>query len=595
MNGTSLRDHPQDRLLPPTHRAAAALERALGDPEDPASAVTFAVQLEADEREEAPLRCLEAMRASGYTAHYVPPEHGGDFHDLAELYEMIRALSRRDMAPALSSGINLLAGLPVWACGTGKQRERLAELLLEGGLGSFGLSESASGGDVLSATLSAEATESGGWRLNGTKWPIGNGHRGTFATVFARTGRAGPRAFSTFFVDKSELDPRTWHPEPRVRTSGLRAIDLSGLTFEDCELPGDALVGVRGRGLDIALRTLQASRIAVTAMAMGLADTALRITVRHTRSRQLYGAPVYDLPVIREQVVSAFVDMLVMECVGRAAVRGLAAAPNRSSLWSSVTKYLLPAMGEEVLNSLSGVMAARNFLREGVYGGMFQKVVRDGRIISVFEGTGHVQLHVVCSQLPQLVRGCGDRASRDPDPALMRDLFGAFAEQPLWRMDLSRFRMSNGGTDEVFQGWPSALEEVEAAAGLGPAERALAKVAREVDTERERLLAEVDELTADRRPLYSCARGFGVARRYCLLFAATACVRSWLVNREDGQGLLSRPEWAVLALRRVLSRMRPDQYLDQECVPAVEEEMLRCWSEESSFALLPIPLGGSPV
>ncbi|GAB2781178.1 acyl-CoA dehydrogenase family protein [Amycolatopsis magusensis] len=556
-------------------RTAEDLERFLGDPREPGSRISFRTQLHHDERDEPAPDAFAALREWGLHRYFVPEADGGGFRDIDELFTLFRVLSRRDMTPALSLAATFLACLPTWGWGSASQRARVAELVGSGALGTFGLSEPDHGCDVTAAELTAEP-HGDGYLLSGTKWPVGNGTRGAFATIFARTGAAGPRGFSAFLVEKAALDPARWSPEHRALTLGLRGADVSGINFDRCPVPASALIGLRGHGLDEAIKTLQLSRVLVTGMCLGAADTGLRVTLDHIRSRVLYGRTVHELPVIREQVLAAYADLLIADCVTAPANRAFSVAPERQSLWSSVTKYLVPMLTDDALGGLSAVLAARHYLREGVADGMFQKLLRDNRIVSVFEGTSQVHQHVVATQLPSLLTG------RDPEHELLSPLFSRTEAPVGWDLRFDRFQLSNGGADEITRCRPAELD------GTGPAWASLRVLAGSLDRARSRLHQEATGLLRAERTLTSTARGFGLARRHCLLHAAACCLHTLLANR--GSGFLGEPEWAVLCLQRILTRLGAEQFLDPACVPVVEAEMLRCWREGALFSLTPLAI-----
>lgn len=560
------------------HATTEDFEAFLGDPRRRDARISFATQLEYDEAEERSAPAFDALVAWGYPQHYVPAAAGGRFHDMERMFALIRSLARRDMTPALSSGATFLGAMPVWGWGTDEQRARVAELVLNGGTGAFGLSEADHGCDVVAGEVAASANGTQ-YLLSGTKWPIGNGIRSAFATVFARTGTAGPRAFSAFLVDKERLDAAHWSTEPRVRTLGLRGADVSGISFDACPVPATALIGGKGRGMEEAIKTLQVSRTLVTAMSLGVADTGLRTTLDHIRSRRLYGRTVHDIQVIREQVLAAYVDLLVAECASAPTVRAISAMPERLSLWSSVTKYLVPGLIDEVLSSLGSVLAARHFLREGVNDGIFQKVLRDNRIVSIFEGTSHVHQHVVATQLPSLVN------DHQYDASLLPTLHDHGYEPPEWDLRFNRFKLTNGGIDEITQTLPAVV----AALPTGTL-RTVAEQVLEVQT---KLYDDIRALVRQGNDLHASSRGFKLARQHCLVHAAAACLHTWNANKQYG-GFVAQPEWVVLALQRLLTRLRPDQDLDADSLAVVEAEMLRCWQDEQLFSLVPLQLGTTP-
>src|SRR5690606_1383579 len=123
---------------------------------------------------------------------------------------------------------------------------------------------------------------------------------------------------------------------------------------------------------------------------------------------------------IRDHLVKAHLDLLIAECVAIPVTRALTVAPGRLSLWSSIVKYFVPVVGEEVVASIGTVLAARGYLREGVAHGVFQKLQRDHAIASIFEGTTHVNLANVAGQLPYLIEPPEETGGEEE---LLADLF----------------------------------------------------------------------------------------------------------------------------------------------------------------------------
>jgi len=119
-------------------------------------------------------------------------------------------------------------------------------------------------------------------------------------------------------------------------------------------------------------------------------------------TRRLYGGRLFDIPHARSTLSSAFIDLLICDCVAISAARALQAYPGQASVWSAAAKYFVPATVEQVMRDLSVVLGARFFLRDGHPWNMFQKMVRDSSIVSVVDGSAMVQLHALGLQLEQL-------------------------------------------------------------------------------------------------------------------------------------------------------------------------------------------------
>lgn len=216
------------------------------------------------------------------------------------------------------------------------------------------------------------------------------------------------------------------------------------------------------------------------------------------------------------------------------------------SLWSSVVKYLVPEIGEEVVASTGTVLGARSYLREAVADGAFQKLQRDHAVTGIFEGTTYVNLHWIATQLPAVA------ARHDQPTAPLERMFDTATDSDAWTPEGRRLRLANGGLDEVTQSWPSAVE-------------CLHGVTESLSTAAD-LRALCGRITGIRNAFYrrlrddpgwrpESARAQADAHTHCLLHAASSSVWMWLLNRDRLDGLLADGEWLVLRLQRLLHRL----------------------------------------
>jgi alkylation response protein AidB-like acyl-CoA dehydrogenase len=546
-------------LRAPASAAARDLERALGDPFDPRAPASFAAAVDHDEREEPPSDAFDALRAWGVHAHLVPRAWGGRLTSFDELLALVRVVSRRDLVLTTGLGSTMLAAIPVWSWGADDQRREVAGLLLdEGAFGSFAVSERDAGSDF-PATATRADVGGGGYVLRGEKWLIGNASRSSFVVALARTRPS----LSLLFLRPDQVPAGTCRRLPRVRTVGLRGHDLGGLAFDDCALPSSALIAPAGRGMEMALTTLQFTRTMIAGMALGAADTALRLALGWGCTRRLYGRPILAIPAVRALLLGSFLDVLIGECVAVVTARALTMAPRRASLWAAAAKYLVPNLCERVARDASVVLSARSYLREGVAGGVFQKVARDVAITSIFEGTQLVQLSLIAAQLGQLAR-----AGRPTDsPVDVDRLCDLSVPAPAWDPPGTRLRIGDPGGDELVERWfgrPEAWPEEIAA---GPALQSLR-----------------EEAIALRAALRSGPAELALARRYCTLHAAACCLQVWRSNRDGLAPGAAGGEWLALCLARLAGDPDPTQE------DPVIAWMLRQLHEGELFSLVPFEL-----
>jgi alkylation response protein AidB-like acyl-CoA dehydrogenase len=214
---------------------------------------------------------------------------------------------------------------------------------------------------------------------------------------------AGPRKLSLFMVDKSRLDKAHCSNLPKAPTHGLRGSDISGIRFENCLIPSDAVMGPRGVGLEIALKCFQITRALCAPFSLGAGDTALRTTLHFASGRTLYGERVIDIPHCAGTLSDAFVDLLICDCVTASGLRAFHAVPEQISIWSAVVKYFVPTAVESMIQRLGGDGGTRIHARRARVG-TFQRIVRDAPIVSIFDGSTVVNLHALLLQFRQLAR-----------------------------------------------------------------------------------------------------------------------------------------------------------------------------------------------
>lgn len=529
---------------------AEALEQFLGDPGDAENVFSYKRAVELDERDEYPAEACALLDEWNFSDYYVPREFGGKLESFEEFLSLIRVIARRDMTVAVAHVKTYLGAVSVWMGGSQEQKQHLAQRIKRNEQIALALTERAHGADILSSETDAAAIE-GGYLLNGEKWLINNATRSTSLTVFARTSaRANARGFSVFLVEKDQLDGGSYSHLPRVKTHGIRGADISGIRFHNAALPASALIGGAGLGLELVLKGFQITRCIVPALSLGAADTALRTTLSFALRRKLYGAPIFTIPHTRQTLVDAFIDLLICECQVIAAARALHVLPEQMTLFSAIVKYYVPTTIENVLRNLAMVLAARYYLREVHWFGIFQKMLRDNAITPLFDGSTPVNLQTIALHLRQQKRG------ESVDLAPLFDL-----HRPLPSFAPEKLELTNRGRNDVL----ASLSETT-----------------DLTNEIAELLAEYERFRDE------SADSFEAAKKYCVFHAAAVCVQMWKHNRG---GFFAEPEWLVLVLDRLLTTLQPARLLQpRPYVANAAQQLVELFESNKSFSIVPIQL-----
>ncbi len=578
---------------------AERLDKDLGDPLTPESVMSFKKVVEIDESEAFPHSEIEWLYNWKLQHYYVPAECGGEFTSFEEFLAFVRVLCRRDQTIGIAF-TTLFWSFITWMAGSEEQKQQLAQYIKnENGAMCLGYSEKEHGSDLIGGDLTAKKVP-GGYLLNGEKWPINRATISGISYILAKTDpEGGPKCLTLFMVDKRQLNPDNYYNLPKILTHGIRASDMSGIGFKDCFVPDSMRIKEEGDGLEFALKGFQVTRTFCAAFSLGAADTALRTTLNFAVKRVVYGKKVINIPQPRKVLVDAFLDILICDCETIGAARGFHIIPEQFSVWASVTKYFVTTQIETMINSVYTVLGSRFYMREEHDCGIFQKLLRDNSIISMFDGSTVVNLHALMLQFRQLTK---QRARRKPEAIadLQKRLEAIFClEQPLPQFNGEKLELFGRGADDPLQGLEIALQQLEAFRETTDIdEEVLEKLMVLGSLVLEELNAH-DELITNSKFEYGHDQSpelFEVAKTYCTLHAAACCLQMWLYNRTILGDFFAKGEWLVLSLHRLLRTMRPLPYsISDVYVENTAQELLQLYKEDKLFSIVPFQLANSPT
>lgn len=573
---------------------AEALEKDLGDPLNPDNPLSYKRVIEIDESEEFPHEEIRWLYDWKLQHYYIPTDCGGEFTSFEEFVAFVRVLSRRDQTIGIAF-TTLFWSFLNWMAGTPEQKQKLARFIMDDyGALCLGYSEKEHGSDLINGDLTATKVE-GGYILNGEKWPINRATISGISFILAKTdANGGPKCLTLFMVDKRQLDPEKYYNLPKIYTHGVRASDMSGIGFKDCFVPDSMRLREEGDGLELALKGFQITRILCAAFSHGAADTALRTTLGFAVNRVIYNKNVMDLPQPRRTLVDAFLDILICDCETIPAARGFHIIPEQFSVWASVVKYFVTVRLEEMVNSVYVVLGSRFYMREEHEFGIFQKLLRDNSIISMFDGSSIVNLHALILQLRPLTKYRAKRNSRTMS-ALKTRLETIFSlEKSVPPFEPNNLELFGRGMDDSLQGLEIALDMLEGLKNSDEVDPEILEnllmlgnlVLEELNAHDEQISQSKFEYGHDQSPEL-----FEIAKKYCTLHAASACLHTWLYNRSILGEFFARGEWLVLSLHRLLRTLRPLPYtLSEVYVENVAQELLKLYQENQHFSIVPFQL-----
>jgi short-chain 2-methylacyl-CoA dehydrogenase len=343
-----------------------------------------------------PYDIVSSLADLGFMGIPYPEEYGGAGADTLAFALVVEELARVDSSVAITVAAHTSLGAgPVWLFGSDEQKAEWLPRLASGqGLGAFALTESGAGSDNQSMTTAA-ALEGGQWRLNGSKAFITNAGTdiSVLATVAAVTGtRAdGRKEISNLLVPNGTPG---YEQGPPYHKMGWRASDTRELSFQDARVPEENLLGMRGKGLSQVLQILDAGRVSVAAMGLGLAQGAYEMALAYARERKQFGRPIGSF----QAVAFKLADMASRIESCRLMVYKAAVLKDQQKPFQT-----LASMAKLLCTELAVWAADEAVQIHGGYGFMDEYPVsrfyRDARVLTIGEGTSEIQRLVISRRI----------------------------------------------------------------------------------------------------------------------------------------------------------------------------------------------------
>lgn len=344
-----------------------------------------------DERHELPLDVVRAMGDLGLFGLVFPEEYGGADGDFLSLCIAIEEIARVDssLAITLEAGVGLGAN-PIAKFGTEEQKRRwLPDLVAGRALAGFGLTEPGAGSDA-GGTATRAVLDGDEWVINGSKSFITNS--GTDITSLVTiTAATGDGEISAIVVPSGTPG---FTVEPAYRKMGWRASDTHGLTFDDVWVPAGNLLGERGRGFHQFLEILDEGRVAVAAMAVGLAQGCLDESVRYAKEREQFGRPIGSFQAIAFKIADMQVAVDAARLLTYRAA-WLCGEGREFKQEAAVAKLFATEAAVDATRQATQVFGGYGFVDETPV----SRFYRDAKVLEIGEGTSEIQRLVIARSL----------------------------------------------------------------------------------------------------------------------------------------------------------------------------------------------------
>ncbi|HYE51346.1 MAG TPA: acyl-CoA dehydrogenase family protein [Azospirillaceae bacterium] len=342
-----------------------------------------------------PAEIVAEMRELGLFGLSVPEEYGGLGLTMAEEAAIIRELTRASVVFRSVIGTTVGIGSQgIVMDGTEAQkREWLPKLATGQASASFALTEPDAGSDA--ASLRTVAVRDGDvYRISGTKRYITNAPRSTVFTVMARSEPdvKGAGGISAFIVPADTPGISLGKPDKKMGQKGAVTCDV---IFDDCVVPASAIIGgVPGRGFKTAMKVLDRGRIHIAAVALGMCDRLIDMSLRYAMERKQFGQAIGTFQLVQAMLADSKTETLAVEALMRS-VAARFDAGEKVSLECASLKYLASETVGRVADRAVQIHGGAGYMAEY----KVERFYRDVRLLRIYEGTSQIQQLIIAREM----------------------------------------------------------------------------------------------------------------------------------------------------------------------------------------------------
>jgi alkylation response protein AidB-like acyl-CoA dehydrogenase len=348
---------------------------------------------EIEDSDEFPLDMANHFFGEGYLQVFIPEQLGGMGKDITSFCIIAEEIAKVSASMSLLVIVQSVGTLPILISGTDSQKKEWCSRIPKDHLiMAFCVTEPQAGSDI--GSLRMTATKKGGhYVLNGKKSFVTNGGVADRYVVFAKTDVSkGRRGISAFLVDK-DVSGITYHSKDDK--IGMRGIPSCSIVFKEVAVPELNLLGEEGDGFKIAMETLNRSRPAVGAQALGIAESAMEVATLFAMRRQQFGKPIAKLEGMQFMLAEMATMIESAKALVYKAAWSLDKGLPHATKYSAMCKFFASDVAMKITTEAVQILGGYGCLK----GGNIERAMRDAKITQVYEGTNQIQRFVVTEQL----------------------------------------------------------------------------------------------------------------------------------------------------------------------------------------------------
>ena len=360
------------------------------------------VRAELDEKEEFPWDIMKELAKADLFGLYIPEEYGGLGKGCFEMCLALEALAYGCIAVTTTYAASALGGYPILLYGSEEQKRLYLPDIASGRrFTAFGLTEANAGSDA--AAIQTTAVEDGdSWVINGAKQWITSGGEADVYTIVALTDRnKGARGATAFIVEKG--DPGFGFGK-KERKMGLRASSTRELIFNDCRIPKERILGRRGQGFIIAMKTLDLARPGIGAIGVGLAHAAFNEATRYAKERIQFGQPIISFQIIQHMLADMATQIEASRALVYAVARTIDAGAKDFAKISAMAKLFPTDAAMKITTDAVQILGGYGYMKDYPV----EKMMRDAKVLQIYEGTNQILRNIIGQAInkEQIIKDC---------------------------------------------------------------------------------------------------------------------------------------------------------------------------------------------
>ena len=336
--------------------------------------------------------------------------------------------------------VTILGLGPIWMGNNEKVKKKTARLLEEGGIFAFGLSEKAHGADLYSSEMALTPLSEGQYVADGGKYYIGNANEAALVSTFAKNSETGDYVFFVVETDHENYEcvKNVVNSQNYVAEYALQAYPITD----------NEILSTGQEAWDSSLNTINVGKYNLGWASIGICTHAFYEAITHAANRRLFNHSVTDFPHIRQFFVDAWTRLVAMKMFAHRAsdyMRAASEADRRYLLYNPMVKMKVTTQGEEVINLLWDVIAAKGFEKDTY----FEMAARDIRALPKLEGTVHVNMALIIKFMANYFFNPGEfpEIPKRDDPANDDFLFNQGATKGLGKIQFHDSALAYGSLD----------------------------------------------------------------------------------------------------------------------------------------------------